>query len=268
MDAFQELNAERIEQRLQEGARACRVTVFPTLASTNATAKQMAVEGAQNGAVVIAERQSAGRGRMGRSFFSPDGTGLYMSLIVRRDMPISHATRLTTAAAVAVAQAIEQVSGRTARIKWVNDIYLDGKKACGILTEGGICSEGGRLEYAVIGIGVNVAPPAGGFPSDISDIATAVFDRAGAAHGAREALAAEILNRLMPMLDNITSLDILNEYRRRSLIQEQCVLVHRAGVPPRAAHALGVDEEFRLLVRYEDGTTEALDSGEVSVRAQ
>jgi BirA family biotin operon repressor/biotin-[acetyl-CoA-carboxylase] ligase len=203
-----------------------------------------------------------------RWVYSPDGAGLYMSLIVRRDMPISHATRLTTAAAVAVAQAIEQVSGRKARIKWVNDIYLDGKKACGILTEGGICSEGGRLEYAVIGIGVNVAPPAGGFPSDISDIATAVFDRAGAALGAREALAAEILNRLMPMLDNITSLDILNEYRRRSLIQEQCVLVHRAGVPPRAAYAIGVDEEFRLLVRYEDGTTEALDSGEVSVRAQ
>ena len=268
MSTIQNLKSEMIEQRLRGAAKECRVSAFSLLASTNATAKQMAADGAQNGSVVIAERQSAGRGRMGRSFFSPDGTGLYMSLIVRRDMPPEHATRLTTAAAVATAQAIEHISHREACIKWVNDIYLDGKKACGILTEGGFCAASSGMEYAVIGIGVNLAPPEGGFPSDISNIATAVFDCPSAACGMREALAAEILNRLVPMLDDLTSPDILDEYRRRSLIVEQEVLVHRADAPSRTAYAMGVDEEFRLVVRYEDGTTESLESGEVSVRAK
>lgn len=268
MDDLKDMNAERIERSLLGAAKECRVAVFSSLASTNATAKQMAAEGAQNGSVVIAERQSAGRGRMGRSFFSPDGTGLYMSLIVRRNMPTEHATRLTTAAAVATAQAIEHISGRAARIKWVNDIYLDGKKVSGILTEGGFSSTSAGMEYAVIGIGVNLAPPKGGFPPEVSDIATTVFEGADQAHGMREALAAEILNRLMPLLDHLTLPDILYEYRRRLLIVEQDVLVHRGDVPPRAAYALGVDEAFRLVVRYADGTTEALDSGEVSVRAK
>ncbi len=266
MDAYCPLSVECIVQDLRGAARACQIAVFPSLASTNATAKQMAAEGAQNGTVVIAEQQSAGRGRMGRPFFSPDGTGLYMSLIVRRTLPVTYATRLTTAAAVATAQAIETLSGREAGLKWVNDIYLDGKKVCGILTEGGISADAGALDYAVIGIGVNLAPPKGGFPPEISDIAAAVFEDESAARGMRESLAAEILNRLMSMLDQLLSPDILSEYRRRSLITGQSVLVHRADAPPRAAYAMSVDEEFRLSVRYEDGTTEALESGEISVR--
>lgn len=265
MDGNTALNIAQIEQHLRGEALKARVAVFSSLASTNTTAKQMAAEGAENGLVVIAERQSMGRGRLGRAFFSPDGTGLYMSLIVRRPMPPALSTRLTTAAAVAVSQAVEAVCSRRADIKWVNDIYLDGKKACGILTEGGI-SPDATLEYAVIGIGVNIAPPDGGFPPDIADIATAVFADANEARGMREVLAAEILNRLMPMLDDIRSPRILGEYRSRSLTVGRNVVVHRIGEQPRPAVALDVDGEFRLLVRYSDGTTAALDSGEVSVR--
>lgn len=266
MDACYTLRGERITQGLQGTAKSCRVAVFPSLASTNATAKQMAAQGAQNGSVVIAERQSEGRGRLGRSFFSPDGTGVYMSLIVRGTLQVIDATRLTTAAAVATARAIEAVAGRAMGIKWVNDIYLDGKKVCGILTEGGICSGKGMLDYAVIGIGINVAPPKGGFPDEIADIATAVFADANTANGMREALIAEILNHLMPSLENLTSPDILAEYRRRSTVVGQRVYVHRVDEPARAALAMEIDNDFRLLVRYEDGTTEALDSGEVSIR--
>lgn len=266
MDNFCTLSAECIAQDLRGSARACQFAVFPSLASTNATAKQMAAQGAQNGSVVIAERQSEGRGRLGRSFFSPDGTGVYMSIIARGALQVTDATRLTTVAAVATAQAIEAVSGRMACIKWVNDIYLDGKKVCGILTEGGICSGKGLLDYAVIGIGINVAPPEGGFPDEIADIAAAIFADANAANGMREALIAEILNHLMPLLENLTSPNILCEYRRRSTIIGQRVYVHRADSPARAALAVEIDNDFRLLVRYEDGTTEALDSGEVSIR--
>lgn len=266
MAEYMGVSAARIEQALQGAAKEARVSVFPTLASTNATAKQMAADGAQNGLVVIAEHQSAGRGRMSRSFFSPDGTGLYMSLVVRRPLPPTAAVRLTTAAAVATAQAVEAVSGRTAHIKWINDIYLDGKKACGILTEASISPETRLLDFAVIGIGVNVAPPADGFPADIADIATAVFKNADAASGMRERLAADILNRLLPMADALASPDILAEYRRRCMTTGQRVLVRRAEEDGRAAVALGIDDEFRLLVQYEDGTTEALDSGEISVK--
>lgn len=258
--------AERFSQMLHGAAKEARVTVFPSLASTNATAKQMAADGAQSGTVIIAEQQSAGRGRMQRSFFSPDGTGLYMSLIVRKPFHPAEAVRLTTAAAVATAQAIEAISDRRADIKWINDIYLDGKKACGILTEGHISPETGRLYFAVIGIGVNVAPPEGGFPSEIADIATAVCENANDATGMRERLAAEILNRLMPMLDDIFSPDILAEYRRRSFLSGQNVLVRRMEETGRAAKVIEIDDDFRLIVRYEDGTTEALDSGEVSIR--
>jgi BirA family biotin operon repressor/biotin-[acetyl-CoA-carboxylase] ligase len=266
MDAFQELNAERIEQRLQEGARACRVTVFPMLASTNATAKQMAADGAPDASLVIAEHQSAGRGRMSRSFFSPDGTGLYMSLIVRRPLPAAYATRLTTAAAVATAQAIEATSNRPAQIKWINDIYLDGKKACGILTEGHISPKTGLLDYAIVGIGVNVAPPKGGFPSDIADIATAVFTEKTLPKDAREQLAVEIMARTLNFVDNLLSPEILTEYRRRALYLGERVYVRRVDETPRAATATEIDDDFRLIVCYEDSTTEALDSGEVSIR--
>ncbi|MBR0443656.1 MAG: biotin--[Clostridia bacterium] len=266
MDQNKALEAVQIEQRLQGAAKEAHVAVFPSLASTNATAKQMAAEGAQNGSVVIAEHQSAGRGRMSRSFFSPDGTGLYMSVIVRRSLPAVYSTRLTTAAAVATAQAIERISGRSAQIKWVNDIYLDGKKVCGILTEGGISPDTGMLEYAVVGIGVNIAPPCGDFPADLAEIATSLFKKGQAPNDVRECLAAGILNQLMVLLDDLDNPDILDDYRRRCLVLGKQVCVHRGDADARHALALDVDHDFRLVVRYEDGSNEALDSGEVSAK--
>lgn len=266
MNAKDRMDAARIEKRLREAGKEARVALFDTLASTNATAKQMAADGAQNASLVIAEHQSAGRGRMSRSFFSPDGTGLYMSLIVRRPLPAAHATRLTTAAAVATAQAIETLTGRHTHIKWINDIYLDGKKACGILTEGHISPETGLLDYAIVGIGVNVAPPEDGFPPEIADIATAVFAGNIPPEDAREQLAVEIIARLLDFSDELLSPAILTEYRRRALYLGERVYVRRVDETPRAATATEIDGEFRLVVRYEDGTTEALDSGEVSVK--
>lgn len=266
MSAFERLDAARIEKRLREAGKEARVAVFDTLASTNTTAKQMAADGAPDASLVIAEHQSAGRGRMSRSFFSPDGTGLYMSLIVRRPLPAAHATRLTTAAAVATAQAIEAVSGRRAHIKWINDIYLDGKKACGILTEGHISPKTGLLDYAVVGIGVNVAPPESGFPPEIADIATAVFADKTPPENAREQLAVEIMTRTLNFVDGLLSPMILTEYRRRALYLGERVFVRRVDETPRVAIATEIDGEFRLVVRYEDGSTEALDSGEVSVK--
>lgn len=266
MQVSQPLDRSLIERQLRGAAQKAHITVFSSLASTNTTVKQMAAVGAPNGSVVIAERQSAGRGRMGRSFFSPDSTGLYMSVLVCRDFPAADAIRMTTAAAVATAQAIEMISGKTARIKWVNDIYIDEKKVCGILTEGSIARGTCAMAYAVVGIGVNIISPVGGFPPEIADVATSLFSEEKAVGTVRENLAAEILNRLMPLLDDLKSPVILHDYRRRSLIPGRYVWVYRGNETARRALALEVDDEFRLLVRYEDGTTEALDSGEVSIK--
>ena len=261
-----QMKDELIRKYLRGEAKFCRVAIFSSLASTNTTAKQMAVDGAPDGTVIIAEHQSAGRGRMSRTFFSPDGTGLYMSLVIRRALSPKEGMRLTPTAAVAVAEAIEAVSGRAASIKWVNDVYLDAKKVCGILTEASISPQTNGSEYAVVGIGINVAPPQGGFPTEIADVATAMLDCQAQAQGMREHLAAEILNRLMAYLDTLSSPAILAQYRRRALFLGEKVFVRRMEEQGREAKALDIDEDFRLCVRYEDGTKEALHSGEVSVK--
>ena len=254
-----------LEKMLLGAARSCRAVAFSHLASSNTTAKQMAADGAPDGTVVIAESQSAGRGRMQRSFFSPDGTGLYMSVLLRRPLSAAMAVRLTPTVAVCVAEAIEAVSGRTACIKWINDVYLDGKKACGILTESALGADG-TLDFAVVGIGVNVLPPQEGFPPEIADIATAVLPKGAEAADVRERLTAEILNRLYAALENLGSPDILSEYRRRVLLLGERVFVRRMDEEGREAIALSVDENFRLHVRTADGSEEILDSGEVSVK--
>ena len=255
-----------IEQLLTGTAEHCRIFAYEQLPSTNRTAREMAADGAPDGTVVIAHEQSAGRGRKQRSFFSPGGTGLYMSVIVRRELIATDALRLTTMAAVATAQAIEAMIGRKVGIKWVNDIYLDGKKVCGILTEGSIVPGEKNLQYAVIGIGVNITPPKDDFPDEIKHIAGAILPSVDDATDARARLAAGILNRLMMLMDHDDPALCLDEYRRHLILRGREIIVYEADEVPRPARALDVDEEYRLLVRFEDGSMGALDSGEVSIK--
>ena len=254
-----------LEQRLGDLSDRCRIFSYDCLPSTNTTAKELAKDGAPDGTVVIADEQSAGRGRMTRSFFSPGGTGLYMSVIIRRDLLATDALHLTTTAAVATAQAIESM-GRAVQIKWVNDIYLDGKKVCGILTEGAVAPGGKKLDYAVIGIGVNIAPPKDGFPEEIKGIAGSVFDRVEDAFSVRGELALGILQRLMNYLRFDNTSTIYDEYCRRSLVIGKQVTVHRGEEQPHLCEAVGIDRDYRLIVRTQDGKETALDSGEVSIK--
>lgn len=165
--------------------------LFPTvrkcLDSTNAEALRRAVDGAPEGTVIVAEEQTAGRGRRGRSFFSPAGTGIYLSILVRPALAAERAHLLTCSAAVAVAEAIEACAGVDASIKWVNDVYCRGKKVAGILTEGSFDLEGGVLQHAVVGIGVNVRPPHAGFPAEIAERAGAVLPASDATPSADNA---------------------------------------------------------------------------------
>ena len=232
--------------------------------STNAVVKAMGASGAPEGTVVLSLAQSAGRGRLGRRFDSPTG-GLYMSLLLRPKTPASEAIFLTTAAAVAVAQAIDSVAGKRVALKWVNDVFLEDRKVCGILTEASLDVENGMLSYAVLGIGLNVTAPASGFAPEISQIAGAIFTPGEEKPESKSLLAAEILSRFRAFYGQLSARNFLPEYRARSLLLGEKISVLKPGrtIP---AIALQIDDECRLVVRYEDGTVEALSSGEVSVR--
>ncbi|MBO4697157.1 MAG: biotin--[acetyl-CoA-carboxylase] ligase [Lachnospiraceae bacterium] len=237
--------------------------------STNRIAKQMGQDGAPEGYLVIADRQTAGRGRLGRSFSSPKGTGLYMSLLLRPDMPASEAVRITAAAAVAAAEAVNALSGADAGVKWVNDLYLNGRKICGILTESVLGSNGDKPEYAVLGIGINLTEPEGGFDASIADKAGAIWKRGEMPDGFRERLAAEIVNRFLPYYRNLFGAELLKRYRELSVLPGKEVLVYRTFAEKeegKPAKVLGIEEDFGLLVRFEDGTEEVLSTGEVSLK--
>jgi len=241
-----------------------RVQVYGEVDSTNTLVRQAAEAGEAEGLIIIASKQTAGRGRRGRSFHSPESTGLYMTALLRPDLAAQDAALMTTLAAVAVAEAIEAVSGRESAIKWVNDVYLDGKKVCGILTEAAMDLETGKLSFAAVGIGVNLVPPMGGFPADIQNIACAVFEHLPTPDAASR-LAAEIWNRFFQYYRHLPNTGFLDAYRRRSFLlgREIEVLRGNEAIP---AVAIAIDDRAGLTVRYADGREETLSSGEVSVR--
>jgi len=259
------LSVQSIAKHLEEESGHFNIEVFKSLDSTNNMLKSLAASGVPEGKVVISEEQTAGKGRISRSFYSPAGTGLYMSLLLRPHFSPDESSYITSAAAVAVARAIEKISGCDAKIKWVNDIYCKGKKVCGILTEASMNLETGGLEYAVLGIGVNVNPPTRGFPEEISDIASSVFDRSMNAGDIRSRLAAEILINFWRYYQKLGQKTFLREYRERSMIVGHEILVLQ-GSSSKKARALEIDDSCHLLVEYEDGLQENLSSGEISIR--
>ena len=258
------LSPQGIRRFLKPEYLELNLTVLPTAPSTNALVREKANQGCPEGRVIIACEQTAGRGRYGRQFFSPADTGVYLSLLLR---PMAYspkqATCLTAAAAAAMCQAIEAVTGQQPGIKWVNDIFLHGKKVCGILTEAAVGLETGALDYMVLGAGVNLYPPTAGFPEDIQPIAGSVLERS--CPEAKNRLVGEFLNRFWYFYTHPECRAYLEDYRARSLAIGQNVTVLSAGQAV-SAYAYGIDDDFRLLVRYENGDTEALSYGEIRIQ--
>ena len=234
------------------------ISVFSSVTSTNTILKEMAEQGAKEGTVIIAEEQTAGRGRTGKQFYSPKGTGIYISILLRPDIPAEESLFLTTSAAVATARAIEDVSDKRALIKWVNDIYLEDKKTCGILTEGAFNVETGKLDYAIVGIGINVCIPDGGFPDNIKYIATAIFDKQTDSINKRSILIANLLDYFMEYYKDFKSKSYVKEYIERSMIIGKTITVIE-GSKTSVAKAIDIDKNCRLKVQFEDGTTKWLD---------
>ncbi len=257
------LSAEGIARYLRHPE--IRPQVFPSLTSTNTVLKSLAAEDAPAGTAVLAVTQTAGRGRLGRSFYSPSASGLYLSLLLRPDLAPADAPRLTSCAAVAVAEAVSGLSGRETGIKWVNDVYMDGKKICGILTEAGIDLESGRVSYVVVGIGINLRAPEGGFPEEIRNIAGAAFDGLSVPD-LRNRLAALVLDRLADYAADPFSDALFDAYAKRSFVPGRKITVLAPGKEPVPAEALRLNRDYSLQVRLEDGREEKLASGEVSIR--
>lgn len=258
------LSVQGIQKYLKPICLGMELNILPTLNSTNTVVREKAVAGAPEGYTVIANNQTNGRGRRGRTFYSPSDTGIYMSLLLRpRYYSSQQAVKLTTMAAVAACEAIEAVSGEKAQIKWVNDIYAAGKKVSGILTEASFGLEDGLLEYAVLGIGFNVSPPKGGFPKELENIAGAVFREAQS--DGKNRLAAEFLNQFMMYYTMPNQTDYVENYRSRSIVIGKEITVISSDYQKKAV-ALDVDQDCRLIVEYENGKIEMLATGEISVK--
>lgn len=257
------LSAEGIRAFLPEGSP-WQITCLETVGSTNRAARELAQSGAPHGTVVAADRQTEGRGRFGRSFYSPPGTGVYLSAVLRPAVTAEEAGLLTAGAAVAVCRAVRALSAAEPQIKWVNDIFVQGRKAGGILTEAATSLESGMLEYAVLGVGLNCSLPSEGFPPELQDTAGPLFPAGVGEPPSRNRLAAEVLVQLQRMLEEGLGRGCLEEYRVLSTVLGKDVWVLR-GEDREEAHALEIDDEGRLVVQTKEGIRR-LRSGEVSLR--
>ena len=238
------------------------ITIFDELDSTNNYLKKSGSTGEKENQLVIALSQTGGRGRMGRSFYSPNGTGIYFSLLVHPEFSAEKSLFLTVMAAVSVAEAVMKYNKNDVKIKWVNDIYIDGKKVCGILTEGAI-NFGKMLDYAVVGIGINVIAPENGFPEDIKNIATAIFP-GKTEDNIKEKIVADIVNRFFSMYNGIDT-DFVKRYKEYSYLTGKEINII-SGDTVRPATVIDITDDCHLLVKNEKGEIEEISSGDVSVR--
>lgn len=257
------LNPKHLKRELErKGVTAPEICVYYETDSTNREARAYHDMHREGEAVFIADGQTAGRGRRGRSFCSPHGAGIYMSFLLHPKGELRDLTSVTTYAAVAVCRAIERACGLRTDIKWVNDIYYKGKKLGGILTEGALSEDMKTASYVIVGIGLNLARC--DFPDEIAEIATSIEEITGSAPE-RNLLLTEIMAELLSGLDGISSDETLEEYRRRSFLVGREITVHKltASYPARV---IGIGEDTSLLIRLTDGSVEKLITGEVSVR--
>lgn len=252
------LNPSVLQKKLKKHANGMQIHVLNCCPSTNTLAKELALSDPDLTALIVAHSQSDGRGRQGRSFLSPDGTGIYVSIAFPLTGTLSSALPLTCAASVAVMRAIRALTGLQTGIKWVNDLLLDGRKVCGILTEA--VTVGSRTSL-IVGIGINLRPMA--FPKELEHIAGTLNQPTLP----RADLISEIVMALIPYIQDPSDQSWLDDYRRYSCVLGKEILRIENGTSlPCTAQA--IDERGRLLIRYPNGEEELLQSGEISIRFQ
>lgn len=241
------------------------VTYVSVIPSTNLELKVLAQKGAKEGAVLITEHQTEGRGRLGKQFFSPEGHGIYFSLLLRPRLAAKDSVFITVAAAVAVRRALQKLLGISAEIKWVNDLYFEGKKFCGILTEAGLEPDSGNLSYAVLGIGINLSAPKGGYPKDFAFKTTNLTSLTnGFPQDFKNNLVSEILNEFHILYQDLEKKEYLEEYKSASCVIGNEIRI-LTGPHTGTATAIDIDDNANLIVRLASGKTLPLSSGDVSI---
>lgn len=252
------LSEQGIVLKLKPPYKDTKIIVKKTLISTNTYAKKLAMEGECDRTVIVSNEQTGGRGRRGKEFYSPADTGLYMSCILRPEKALADVLSITISTAVAVCRAIENLTGLKPLIKWVNDIFIGEKKACGILTEAISDFESGMVEAIIIGIGVNIKTQE--FPDELAEIATSL-NKFGIS---RNEFAAEIVNQLYYIIDNTSHEEIIEQYKLRSLILGKMIRYEINSVMHEGV-AVDINSEGNLIVQEEKGEI-CLKSGEISIR--
>lgn len=251
------LSAVGIANAITHQVKGLSVYLHRSIDSTNEEAKRLITAGKGGSALIVAEEQTAGRGRRGRQFFSPALTGIYMTFSFPTHMKLVDALGITTATAVAVFLAIRDLTGIETEIKWVNDLYLNGKKICGILTEAISDFESGCAQNILIGIGINYQTK--DFPRELRDTAASLAPSGVS----RNEMVARIIDRLLDILDG--EVDYLSLYRAHSMVLGKDIVYERDGVKTEA-RAVEIDEDGGLVVAHADGSRSTLTSGEISLR--
>ncbi len=249
-------DAKIIRKHLTDESVNLKIETVDIIDSTNDEMKRRAENGEGETALLIADAQTKGRGTKGRSFFSPDGTGIYMSFLLRPDFTPQECTLLTTMAAVSSARAVERVTGIKLKIKWVNDLYLNGKKVGGILTQAHFSKSGKEIEWAIVGIGINLSEPEGGFPDELKEIAAALGDKDG---NIKNRLIAEIANEFTSYYRSLTEKEFIKEYSERLLGLKEEISV-KNGDEEYKGTVVGIDEMCHLKIRLADGSERVLNS--------
>ncbi len=238
-----------------------KIIKLDTITSTNDYLKQLAKSGCPEKTVVIADCQTSGKGTKNRSFISQKG-GVYLSILIRPKVQGFDATLITSATAVAVSDAINKISGKETQIKWVNDIYLENKKVCGILCES-VFNADGKIPYIIVGIGVNLFKPQNDFPNEIKDIATYIFEKEDI--NIKEKFISILLDYFFKFIDDLENKTFLQKYREKNLVlgKEICVT---CGDDKKIARAIDIDDQCRLLIEFPNKVKKTLCSGEVTIK--
>lgn len=241
-----------------------KLEAFESLDSTNTYLKKRAAGGAPEGTVVIANAQTAGRGRMGRSFASAPGLGIYLSMLLRPSTEAECVQSLTAGTAVAVCRAVERVCGVAPGIKWINDLFLKGKKICGILCESSLKDE--KAEYVVLGIGLNVITRPQDFPEELRGSAGSLYSQTGIVYE-RGKLISAMISELSAMYEawKTDPCALLDDYRRRCIVLGKTVEVSPVTGGVFTAAAEEISDDFGLVLRLPDGSVRTVHSGEVSI---
>lgn len=267
------LSAAYIDKELRKEGIHLPLQVLKETGSTNNDLKQLATEGEIRDYIIISGCQTGGKGRRGRTFFSPKDSGLYISILLHPNTDAREGAMLTTLAATAEAMAIEELTGMEIGIKWVNDVIYQKKKISGILTECSLSMEDGKLEYAIVGVGINVYEPAGGFPKELANVAGFLLSEQQS--NFRNRLAVAFVKHFMSFYQEFPNKVYFAEYKKRSVVLGKEVYVLPAGIADlnnidyeacQKAQVKDLDEECGLVVTFEDGHEETLSNGEVSVR--